>query len=654
MFNTGISPKSEVSVSPLGSLLSLAFLIVALTSSLFFQKVNAEYFALAGLSLIASFSLALWFGRLPALGRYGLPLALLFAFWAWVGLATALSPVTFISLGTFWTVAFFPFAALTVILVAGFHKFETIAISALMAVVAALAIYACVRFLLFDEAPRATFANKNNLAALQMPMALYSAACAVTSQRFLSKMLFFALTALFVFTIGVIGSRGVLICLLAGFALIVGVLFLDKWPRRTLAALLATFAFSLVASNHLGSENLANQAETMLAPSSAGNDRFIIWQGSMELAEATPWHGIGPGLFQMVYPQYRLDEDGSAAFFVHNDYLQFFIEAGWPAPFLILASLIVLATQGFRKVLGSHTAPEQRLALLTPLLGVGAIAGHSLLSFNLFLPPLLIMCGILFGLTTHHLTRLETATPRARLKTKPTFISVTAVALSVVPTMYFIDIARSTLLHKQSMVYYEKGDFPSSLTALEQAAKISPGADIYHYSQAGIWLQKVAKEAQTPIQKEVSKALALLDRAEELNPLRPQINVIRARIIQNTGHPELQNPTDNLEKLTQMVETEYRQALKKDPFHLDARFYLARFMLQQNRLAEGQAVLENGLGKPYPYSRLSVNYYRLTAEMRRILGDQEGYQDLITRLRETVSRKKTKIPEQSSPPEPGF
>ena len=78
--------------------------------------------------------------------------------------------------------------------------------------------------------------------------------------------------------------------------------------------------------------------------------------------------------------------------------------------------------------------------------------------------------------------------------------------------------------------------------------------------------------------------------------------------------------------------------MAKDPFYLEARFRLARLMLEDNRLKEGLAVLEGGIEKSYESNSLTQNYFRLTAEMRRILGDDQGYRELLEEV-EKVKRR---------------
>jgi O-antigen ligase len=623
-------------ISPIISAICLALIIGALISSLFFQKVNAEFFALSGLSLIAAFILALWSGRFFRFDKNILPLLFMFLFWGWIGVATLFSPVTFISLGTFWTIAFLPFTALSVVLVSGSPRIETAAKAALFLVIASLALYACVKFFVFDSPPRATFANKNNFAALQMPMVFYAAVAAVVSSRSTSKALFLALTALFIFTIGIIGSRAVMICLMIGLALIFVFLLVDRWPRKPVMALLATVFASLLASNLAGSGALLERSETLLSPSSAGSDRFVIWEGSLELAEDTAWHGIGPGLFPMVYPKYRLDGDKSAAFFVHNDYLQFFIEAGWLAPLLLLIGIIALAVLGFGRILGKHIPRDQKLALLAPLLGFGAIAGHSLLSFNLFLPSLLIMLGMLLGLVITELQKQD-ASPASKNVSRLVFFTVAV--LSIVPSLYFANTGRGALLHKEAMALADDQQLAPAIVLLDKAINASPTADIYHYLYAWFWFRQQVSEGERLGEVKLEAALSHLDTAEKLNPLRPQVHVIRARILEAATRSEAGTTESYRSELLEEIEAEYHNALRKDPFFLEARFYLARFLLKQSRLEEGQAILEQGMTKPYSYNELSVNYYRLTAEMRRIMGNTQGYEQLMGRLNAAVAKE---------------
>lgn len=64
-----------------------------------------------------------------------------------------------------------------------------------------------------------------------------------------------------------------------------------------------------------------------------------------------------------------------------------------------------------------------------------------------------------------------------------------------------------------------------------------------------------------------------------------------------------------------------------------ARFSLARYLLGAGEIEDGVRVLEQGLDREYPATPVLMNYYRLTAEMRRIQKDTAGYESLMRRVR---------------------
>ncbi|MDI9244473.1 O-antigen ligase family protein [Marinobacter sp. CHS3-4] len=632
----------NVSVTP-SSACFVALMAIALLSALFYGKVNAEYLGLAGLSLTGAFVIAVLTGRTRGFHKSTTPLIVMFVFWGWIGIATIYSPATFVSLGTFWSVAFLPCAAFATMLMLHDSRTETALKFSLFLIITAFVIYACIMFFVFDMTPRATFANKNNFAALQMPMAFFAATASITATRTAYKVIFLALTGLFVFSVGINGSRAVILCLAIGFAAIFAFLFINKWSKRWLATLATTIFLSLVLANFTGPSAIKETSEVFISPSSSDSGRFVIWEGSLELAKDTPWHGTGPGLFFLNYSKYRLDEDKSAAFYAHNDYLQFFIEAGWPAPFILLASLALLAVFSAQKIFHTDGSRIQRADLLTALMGLGAIAGHSLLSFNFFLPSLLLMMGVLFGLVIHRLEALDGQQNNAKLQRRlslPTRIVLLVLASS--PALFYFDIGRSGLYQKQAEAYRAEDQLTAAMESMDEASSASPGADYYHYSVAGLWFLKARQSEAPPNSAELEEALERLETAEDLNPLRPHPNMFRARILETFKLPQLEAGSSEHDRLAALIESEYMKSMEKNPFYLDARFYLARFLLKQNRIEEGLKTLEKGMGKPYLYSPLTVNYYRLTAEIRRISGDQAGYESLMEQLTTAVEKIRRK------------
>ena len=55
-----------------------------------------------------------------------------------------------------------------------------------------------------------------------------------------------------------------------------------------------------------------------------------------------PWLGIGLGTYWLYWPTYRHPDDTSGGFYVHNDYLQIWIETGLPGFLLLLAVYVAV------------------------------------------------------------------------------------------------------------------------------------------------------------------------------------------------------------------------------------------------------------------------------------------------------------------------
>src|SRR5581483_2192840 len=86
-----------------------------------------------------------------------------------------------------------------------------------------------------------------------------------------------------------------------------------------------------VAANPVLHGGPSGRLATLSDPGNAGVERFLIWRGSWEMLMAKPWWGIGLGSYYLAWPPYRDPADQTLGFFVHNDYLQIWIEAGLPA-----------------------------------------------------------------------------------------------------------------------------------------------------------------------------------------------------------------------------------------------------------------------------------------------------------------------------------
>ncbi len=632
-----LSPKSV-------SLISAVLLAVAVTFSLFFNNLDPIFLALTGFSLIGFTALTLWQSRLPGWQQAFWPLVLLTLFWLWTLFSGLAGKVNHVSFNTVLAFAALPLTAWSVVLLGWTHRFASTAMVLLSLIAVSLAIYGCTQFFILEIPPRATFLNRNNFAAFQIPLVLVAITGLLNPRASIpSRGLCVVVITLLSFVIGLIGSRGALLALALGSLLTLGAAGYLRFPRKRLAAVTTLILVSVIAANIAGSGKLGDRLSSMSDPVEAGKDRFSIWEGSLDLAAEAPWYGTGPGTFFLTYPRFRLDADSSAAMYVHNDYLQLWIEAGWPSVVLLLSAALAAFFFACRFLVDHRAEPVNRALAFALISGIGAVMGHSLLTFNLYLIPILIELGLLFGFLALLVSAKSNgsgvnAQSGSRL---PVLLRIVLILALALPGTELVRILTGTHHFNTGIELFQTQKPHKALDHLREATEWWPEADLYHYTLAWQAFQLASKSFGGPKTELLNESLTHLNTAQSLNPYRPQPHLIRALVFRQfpeQAAQKIHTTTADGPLPESAAEQELRQAVSKDPFYLQARFRLARLLLEQNRVEEGLQILEAGLGKDYSPSTLSMNYFRLTAEIRRIVGDQDGYLELLESVKDVRKR----------------
>jgi O-antigen ligase len=631
------------------SVCAVVFWLFALSLSLGFNQQYSEWLGGAGIALMCFFGLSSLRQNLA----WNLSLIALWGFWLCWLVAAWLSPVGYISETALWSMVALPICATaTYWLVRSQPAIWSFFFAGLLVFGLALAFYGCYQYFVELQLPRGTFINKNNFAALLMMVLLVSIGRYILNFS-RQKSWFYSLAVLasvFIlsFVIGLIESRGATLALTCGmfFILVAGFALFDE-KRRVLTAI-GVSLIGLLLATAVGLDVFGGEVASLPSPFELSDDngRFAIWAGAVDMLSDVLPFGIGPGLFWLVYPQFRLPEDASGGFYVHNDYLQFLIEAGPAAPlvFLIVAALITF--QVFRLALVSEIDSRLKLEAMVLFAAISALAGHSMLTFNLYLLPILIVAGTLTGRLFillesggAHMPADSSSNARGWKNGLTRLLSLVVLGFSV---LFYIKAVGGGMAFNEAIKLSNAEKWNESTKYYQKAISFWPGVDVYHYSHAWSLFEKKRAEVVAPKGDDFIDALRLLDIAEELNPYRPQPHFLRARIFeviankQKDGVAVLDSATDD-----------YRDALELDPLYLDARFRLARILLNQNKVEQGLEVLERGLVWSYEDSQVKQQYYRLTAEIRRILGDNEGYAELIERSRRVADALRRKAIKKS-------
>lgn len=246
------------------------------------------------------------------------------------------------------------------------------------------------------------FANRNHMAALCTSTLPFAAVMAVTGARArelgrLSLWIGLSYLGLMVVALPVIQSRaGVGIGLVSLIASLIA-----AWAvmgRRVDVRFLATglvTAAALIAAILFGLDGVAARFEGL----DRANGRAEHWPYVIQAAQAYLPGGSGIGSFDAVYrsvePLQRLDKTYFNA--AHNEYLQIWLETGWPGVALLIAFLVWFARRSWNAwTAGADTGPSlQRAASIA----IGVILLHSAVDYPLRTETMMVFfalcCGIL-------------------------------------------------------------------------------------------------------------------------------------------------------------------------------------------------------------------------------------------------------------------
>lgn len=610
---------------------------LGLVAALFFNGVALPFFSASLVGLVIA-----WWGAIrgnPADLR-GVAASwvsrTLLLFWAWLGLSVLWSAVPYASALNFWWLGALPLAFLIYSLSADKDWLWSRLAIVVLIVALALSAIAAFQLVALGTEPRATFFNRQSLAAFLVLVLMPLLACflcwpgdSARTRRAVWSMGIIAMVLCTVFAM--LRGRGATLTGIVALVLVLAVARKSVSRQRVLA-LLGILAAAVVLANIPLGGTVAERLATVADPASAGATRFIIWRGAWQMMLDAPWFGTGVGTFWMLWPPYRHPADDSGGYYVHNDYLQLWIETGVVGLALLLMVYAAVVRTFVRAL--RHPAMPARARIETTGLFAGllAIAAHSFVDFNLYILPILIVAGLVLG-RLHALCASHAGTPHADEKSsygaRRTHWLVGA--LTGLLLAYFVALAASALLTERARLFAEEGALREADQALIWAERLAPGLDVPLVMHAGL-LARVLDQLPPDFPADSHRAvfedtLALLEDAERVNSYRANTHYARARLLHTQAPkvaPALANGAPDV----------YRMALARDPRFHWARVGLAEWLLAHGDERAAHALLEEGLAHWYPPTRDTAVYYAFAARLRRAHGNEDGARELEQRVRD--------------------
>ena len=639
---TALSRKLRFSLNGRGYPLLYALLFgAAFVATLFFNGMRIELFALSLILLMLLFYAVLWRGYARSLHIPKTPLSIaLTLFWAWLAITLLWTSVPYVSMVNFWWVGG---AVLVFWLIAllpeGDRPYPGIYI-VVLGIGVVLALLSFYQQLRLGVQAQSTFLTRNSHAGLMCLIAIPASShflfthgqsrLAPWTNRILGPVLF----ALY-FSIALTSSRGATVGLLTGLAVVLWLAY-TRVPRARLAVFLGIIVTAYVAANFLLQGEVANRLGTLVEMTEADPQRLLIWRQSWRMLMDDPWWGVGLGTYWLHWPPYRHPQDASAGFYVHNDYLQLWIETGIPGLLLLFGIYVAVVVTFVRILRHANQHPAVIVESAGLFGGLLAIAVHTFLDFHLYIHPIQLAMGLvlvrLHALYLKHVPAdVLIVTPASRIAPRP--YRVISFLVVLLPLIYFIALGLSAILTYKARELSAQGKWVDASVALSRAAQLMPTSDLVLTAHADLLRQALS---QLPPGSDADRrtvyreALALLNDSEKVNPLRPQVYFIRGLLYQQT--PDLTGP-DWADRAARA----YIAALKQDPMAFWAREAYAGLLLRQGKLMPAKEVLEGGIDYRYA-SGVVVEYYAMLAWARREAGETGRAEALERKISEITGK----------------
>jgi len=374
----------------------------------------------------------------------------------------------------------------------------------------------------------------------------------------------------------------------------------------------ALLLYALISSPQVGLLHSIESAPSAIGSFvSAGVDepnrlswtRFMIWKSAFHIFEQHSFTGTGIGTFFLYYPEFRNIKEDSAGYMAHNDLVQIAAEMGLLAPIiaLLLVGFVIFKTISTLK---SRADLNEKIDLLLPFAIFGLIIGHSLVNFNLYILPTLMMIGFFLALWNAQMPNKIMTSPSSRAVREGT--AFCGIMIALIPlwgcslSEYYTNRAIDALGHEDIQ------EFSNDLN----------NADTWGMGQNARAIVQAAKFSVAT--NDVPRALSLLGRAEAVNPRLVQIYIERAQIL-------LPNDADKA-----LLSAQY--ALRLDAGSIPARMMVADVLESLGRHEDAYAVLKAGMDGVMRY-RDPAPYYQRIANMSLEHGDFEIQKQALLALK---------------------
>jgi O-antigen ligase len=465
-------------------------------------------------------------------------------------------------------------------------------------------------------------ANPNALAGL-MSFGVFGAfACALVAQKRWAQIASILVAIVIIAAILATGGRGALYAMIGGLVILAGVLLpvvRERWHAVAFIVLGGLAAYFLM--NMTGGEGAQTPVTNFVNDKVDFSERFELWKSTFAIFKDHPITGTGIGTFFLYYPEYRLEDVGTAGLMSHNDVLQYASELGFLAPIMLYGLAIFMGVLTFKAFCVSEKSDVRRVWVLTSFMALAACFVHAHITFHFHILPIMMVVGFALAVWAIYVSQIlaDAGKIESVSRVMPDGVRMGAAFVLVLGVTAYQSVIVSEVLFENAQRQMQRNlDIGSFSLQLERSLKVSRGTNARaHVVNSGIYMGRMEARASA-MSPEEHRMLALytldaLDRAEAVNPRMASIYFARARLMRLAP-----------QYVPESYDQEYflKEALRLNPMHLMARVSLAQYYYMTERKEQALDVLVAGLKWRYTQHN-PLPMYQATASLAFELRKQD-------------------------------
>lgn len=358
-----------------------------------------------------------------------------------------------------------------------------------------------------------------------------------------------------------------------------------RLPIAILAVLAAVGVWFFYRASEKAQARIANAARA--DNRDAGSGRVWLWKPALRMWSDHRWQGVGPGHFDARFPQYRTPEVQLNPGWAHNEYLNLLADYGLLGTLLAGAAVGAFGWSVARSVkfvergsndLGNRGS-NRTAFFVGAISGLGTLAVHCLVDFNLHMPAIAIAGAIISGLLASNIrfaTERFWLTPRLAGR-----VIITAAGVGLLAWLGPLasQLGREGVILNRSAA--ATAITPELIANLEAAARLAPDNPRTAF-ELGENHRRLSFTGDDDWRKHADEAIRWLELAGTLNPYDARTRLRLGQIYNWIGE------RDKAEKA-------FAEALRLGPNDVSVANGVAWFLLNNGRAAEAKPLLEASL-----------------------------------------------------------